>query len=302
VKIFITGGTGFVGTFLTEELTEKGHGVTVLTRKIKKGHTLPEGATFLEGDPTKPGPWQKNVAIHEIIINLAGTSIFKRWSSKTKKAIFDSRILTTNNIAEALAQREGKETNFLSASAVGYYGFHGDEDLYEDSRPGDDFLAYVATAWESAALKAKEYGARVVLCRFGVVFGKRGGALANLVPIFRKYLGTPLGSGNQWTSWIHEQDLANIFLFLIERKNIEGPVNCTTPHPVRNRELTKILGKALQKTTFFPPVPEFVLKIVLGEFANVLVKGQKAIPKKLLDSGYRFRFPALKEALEDLLK
>jgi len=302
MQVFITGGSGFVGSFLTKRLVEKGHEVTILTRKIKPGRTLPDGATFTEGDPTKPGTWQGKVAGHEAVINLAGASIFNRWTKKYKKEIYDSRIPTTNNLVEALKDRKGKETHLLSTSAIGYYGFHGDEELYEDDKPGDDFLANLAVSWESAALKAKEYGVRVTLCRFGVVLGKNGGALAQLLPIFKWYLGVPLGSGKQWVSWIHEQDLANIFLFLLEHKELEGPVNCTAPHPVRNKEMTKTLGEVLEKPTILPPVPGFALKIMQGEFAGILVKGQKVIPKKLSDHGYQFSFSALKEALQNLLK
>lgn len=301
MKVFITGGSGFVGSFLTKKLTEQGHEVTILTRGIKQAKTLPKGASFLEGDPTQPGSWQNSVSQHEVVINLAGASIFQRWTRKTKQEIVESRILTTTHVAEALSHRKGKETHLLSTSAVGYYGFHGDESLNEEDQPGDDFLAQLAQSWESAALKAKEYGARVVLCRFGIVMGRQGGALANLVSVFNKYLGAPLGTGKQWVSWIHEQDLANIFLFLLEHKELQGPVNCTSPYPVRNKDLTKILGEVLQKPTLFPPVPEFMLRILLGEFAKVLVKGQKVIPKKLSESGYQFRFPTLKEALQDLL-
>jgi len=301
MKVFMTGGSGFVGSFLTKKLVQKGHEVTVLTRKMKPGRLLPDGAIFAEGDPAKPGIWQKKVADYEAVINLAGASIFSRWTKEYKKEIYNSRIPTTNNLVEALQDRKGKETHLLSTSAIGYYGFHEDEELYEDDEPGKDFLANLAVSWESAALKAKEYGVRVVLCRFGVVLGRNGGALAQLLPIFKKYLGAPLGSGKQWFSWIHEQDLANIFLFLLEHKELGGPVNCTAPQPVRNKEMTKILGEVLKKPTFFPPVPGFALKLMQGEFADVLVKGQRVIPKKLTESGYQFGFPNLEAALRDLL-
>lgn len=302
MKIFITGGSGFVGSYLTKKLVAKGHEVTILTRSIKPGRSLPDGAAFSEGDPTKPGAWQGKVADHDAVINLAGASIFNRWTKEYKKEIYNSRIPTTNNLVEALKSRKGKETHLLSTSAIGYYGFHEDEELYEDDNPGNDFLADLAVSWETAAVKAKEYGVRVVLCRFGVVLGRNGGALAQLLPIFKWYLGAPLGSGKQWFSWIHEQDLANIFLFLLEHKEVEGPVNCTAPQPVRNKEMTKTLGEVLNKPTFFPPVPGFVLKLMQGEFANVLVKGQRVIPRRLTESGYQFGFPTLKEALQDLVQ
>ncbi len=301
MKILLTGGTGFVGSTLTKKLTGNGHEVTVLTRAIKKGRSLPEGASFLEGNPTKPGSWQEKVADHEVIINLAGASIFRRWNDETKREILDSRILTTNHIVDALADRKVKETYLLNASAIGYYGFHGDEVLNENSPPGNDFLAYVASEWESAARSAQKLGVQVILCRFGIVLGKHGGALSQMVPVFKRWLGGPLGSGKQWFSWIHEEDLVNVFLFLLEHKNLEGPINCVVPNPVRNREFSKILGQVLRKPTFMPAVPGFVLRLIKGEFGNVLLKGQRVQPQKLLENGFRFRFPNIKEALHDLL-
>lgn len=302
MKVFITGGTGFVGTHLTGQLTGQGHQVTLLTRSIKPGRSLPPGAAYLEGDPTKPGPWQNEVASYEIVINLAGASIFHRWNDDTKKSIYDSRIRTTRNIVTALSPRKGQETVLLNASAVGYYGFHEDEELNEEAPPGDDFLAVLARDWEYEAKKATDTGVRVILCRFGIVLGEKGGALDQMVPLFKKGLGSPLGSGEQWVSWIHQQDLSNALLFLTDRKGFSGPANCTSPFPVRNKELTKILGAVLGKPTFMPAVPGFMLKIIMGEFGNVLLKGQRVLPKKLLSLNYSFQFPLLKDALADLLK
>ena len=302
MKIFITGGTGFVGSHLTRQLTGQGHQVTLLTRSIKPGRPLPPGAAFLEGDPTRPGPWQKEVASQEVVINLAGASIFHRWTDDYKKSLLDSRIRTTRNVVAALSPRKGQETVLLNASAVGYYGFHQDEELDEEAPPGDDFLATLARDWENEAKKAADAGVRVILCRFGIVMGEKGGALDQMVPIFKKGLGSPLGSGEQWFSWIHQQDLTAALLFLINRKAFSGPVNCTSPFPVRNRELTKILGEVLGKPTFMPAVPGFMLKIIMGEFGNVLLKGQRVLPKKLLSLGYSFQFPLLKDALINLLK
>jgi len=300
MKIFMTGGTGFVGATLTKELIGQGHNVTILTRGIKKGLTLPEGASFLEGDPTKRGPWQEKVAEHDAFINMAGASILSRWNNEKKKEIRDSRILTTNHLVEAMAERKGMETHLLSASAVGYYGFHGDETLDESNYGGTDFLASLSAEWEAAALGAERYGARVVLCRIGVVLGKRGGALGKMSSVFKFHLGSPLGSGKQWVSWIHEQDLANIFLFLLENKNLEGPVNCTAPDSVRNREMAEILGKVIGKPTFLPPLSSFFVKMTLGELGNIVLKGQRVIPEKLLKNGFAFAFPTMEEALNDI--
>jgi uncharacterized protein len=301
MKVFMTGGTGFVGTNLTNRLVEKGHHLTLLTRGIGERRPLPPGADYLEGDPTNPGPWQDRMAEHEVIINLAGTSIFRRWTNSAKKAILESRMRTTQNLVDALSARKGLNTHFFSTSAVGYYGFHGDENLDEDGPPGEDFLASLAVEWETIAMKAETYGARVVPLRFGIVLGKDGGALKQMIPLFKSYLGSPLGKGEQWFSWIHMEDLTRIYLFLLEEQDIAGPINCTSPNPVRNRELTKAIGEVVRKPTFMPAVPAFAMKIILGEFGSILVKGQKVMPKRLLDKGFRFRFPEIKGALRDLL-
>jgi uncharacterized protein len=301
MKLFITGGTGFVGRSLTMRLLEEGHQITILTRSLRDSRPLPPGASYIEGDPTKEGAWQESVAEHDGVINLAGASIFRRWTDSAKQAMRDSRILTTDHIVEALKSRPPKQTRLLSASAVGYYGIHEDKDLDEQSPQGEGFLADLAGEWESSALRARESGVRVVLARFGIVLGEGGGALEKMIPLFKWWLGSPLGSGKQWFSWIHRQDLANAFVFLLEHDEISGPVNCTAPGPLRNEEMTRILGEVLGKPTFMPAVPGFVLAAVLGEFGSVLLKGQKVLPRRLMDSGFSFGFPELTGALEDLL-
>jgi uncharacterized protein (TIGR01777 family) len=302
MRVFITGGMGFVGTNLTKVLSANGHQVTVLDRSIHEERPVPEGVSRVQGDSTKPGPWQDEVVEHDVVINLAGASIFQRWNSEVKKAIRESRILTTRNVVEALASREGKEAHLFSTSAVGYYGFHGDEFLSEDDPAGNDFLAQVGVDWEAEALKARDHGARVVLTRFGLVLGRKGGVLGQLAPLFNRYLGSPLGSGRQWFSWVHAEDLANMFLFVLDREEMEGPVNCTAPNPVRNRELTYTLAEALGKPVIMPFVPGFMLRLVLGEFANIILEGQRVVPTRLLESGFLFRFSTLKEALADILE
>jgi len=301
MKVFITGGTGFVGTTLTQKLIQEGHEVTLLTRSIKSQAAALQGVLYVEGDPTQKGPWQEKVADQDVVINLAGASIFRRWTDSTKKLIWESRIETTRNLVEALSARKGKETYLFSTSAVGYYGFHED-DVHDESSPsGQGFLADLSKEWEAAAIRANEYGVQVILMRFGIVLGRRGGALQQMIPAFKWWMGSPLGSGNQWLSWIHEQDLVDSFLYLIEQKKIFGAVNCTAPNPVTNRELTQTLSEVLGKPTFMPAVPGFVMSLILGEFGSVLLKGQRVVPKKLLDSGFRFSFPDLRSALRDLL-
>ena len=302
MRIFLTGGSGFIGRFLTFTLAERGHEITLLSRNLKKLSPFPPRVCVLEADSTKPGPWQKIASDHDAIINLAGFSIFKRWTQKAKKEIFDSRILTTSNLVEALSHREQEKIHFFSASGVGYYGFHQDKVIDENDAPGDDFLARVASAWEQTAVTAEKFEARVVLCRVGIVLGRHGGALARLTPLFKSYLGASLGKGKQWFSWIHEQDLTNIFLFLLEHPEMKGPVNFTAPHPVRNRELTQTLSAVLHKPALPFPVPEFLLRLTHGESADIFLKGQRVLPQKLLDTGYVFRFPTLAAALHDLVR
>jgi uncharacterized protein (TIGR01777 family) len=301
MKIFVTGGTGFVGAALTKRLVEQGHEVTTLTRSTQAVRSMSRGVALLGGDPQKQGVWQHEVARHEVIINLAGESIFRRWTATTKKQIRDSRILTTQHLVESLSTRRGKDTLLLNASAVGYYGFREDEELDENGSPGNDFLAMLAQDWEARARKAEGQGVRVVLCRFGIVLGRDGGAMKQMLPGFKLGLGSPLGDGRQWFSWIHEIDLVNGIVFLIGRKDISGAVNCTAPHPVRNQELTKILGEVLHRPTFMPSVPRWVLRLAVGEFGTVLLHGQKVLPQKLLDNGFTFQFPTLMQALHDLV-
>jgi len=302
MKIFITGGTGFVGSHLTAQLTGQGHQVTLLTRAIKPGRSLPPGAAFLEGNPKKPGPWQKAVAEHQAFINLAGASIFSRWTDAAKKEMRESRLLTTRNLVSALADRKGSETLLLSTSAIGYYGFHEDEEISEETPPGTDFLSQLCRDWEAEAQEAESFGVRVIRCRFGIVLGERGGALDQMIPLFKKGLGSPLGSGRQWFSWVHQQDLTRIFLFLLDRKEAVGPINCTAPQPVPNKELTRVLAEVLGRPAFLPAVPGFMLKLIMGEFGDVLLKGQRVLPRKLLQLGFEFSYPALREALRNLLQ
>lgn len=302
MKVFITGGTGFVGTSLIKGLISEGCDITVLTRKIRDDKPAHKSVLFIKGDPTIRGEWQKGLADADVVINLAGASIFRRWTEKSKKAIRDSRVLTTQNIVEGIKSFKEKDIFLLNASAVGYYGFHGDEDILEDSPPGDDFLAIVCKKWEAAAHEAVQYGARVAVCRFGIVLGKNGGALRMMLPLFKLWMGSRLGNGKQWFSWVHEQDLVNIILFLIKKKGISGPVNCTSPEPVQNKEMTRILKTVLNKPSIMPPVPGFMMKIILGEFGNILLKGQRVLPDRLGEMGYRFLFPDIQGAMEDIIR
>jgi uncharacterized protein (TIGR01777 family) len=299
MRILITGGTGFVGTRLTSRLIQDGNEVTILTRSGKEPEKGRVGVSYLRGDPTQEGPWQKSIGNYNAIINLAGASIFSRWTDAQKKAIRESRVSTTRNIVEGLPARPEKKIALFSASAVGYYGFCGDEELSESSPHGDDFLARLAVEWEGEALKAAEKGARVVIARFGIILGEKGGALSQMIPLFKIFIGGPIGSGKQWFSWIHIKDLAEAFVFMTKHPDISGPVNLCSPNPVRNKDLAKALGKALHKPSFVP-APGFMVKLVLGEFGSVILKGQRVIPTKLLESGFVFQFAGIHEALQSI--
>jgi len=300
MKIFITGGTGFVGRNLTQAFLKEGHRVTVLTRSTDGDRLLPDGLSYLQGDPKEAGKWQETLHDHEVIINLAGSSIFRRWTEKAKRSIRESRLLTTRNIVQALEGSQGQGKVFFSTSAIGYYGSRGEEPLAEDSPSGTGFLSDLSRESESTALEAREFGARVILTRFGIVLGRHGGALKQMIPLFKWFLGSPLGKGGQWFSWIHEEDLSRIYLFLMDETDASGPVNCTAPNPVRNRDLTRSLGKALGRPTFMPAVPGWLMRFILGEFGSVLLEGQKVLPKRLQELGFNFLYPEVETALNDL--
>jgi len=301
MKVFITGGTGFVGTNLTRALLGKGHDVTVLSRSDKRRPSLAAQARLVVGDPTRPGPWQEEVPEHDVLINLAGESIFSRWNEEYKRRLRESRMLTTRNLVDAIPAGGGAVKHLLSTSGVGYYGFTGDEELGEDAYPGTDFMATLAQDWEAEALKAGDKGVRVVVTRFGVVLGKDGGALEQMVRPFRFFVGGPIGSGKQWFSWIHVEDLCRAALFVIEHPEISGPVNFCSPNPVRNADLARAIGEALHRPSFMP-APGFALKIVLGEFGSVILKGQRAVPKILEKHGFRFNYGRIEDALKNLLR
>jgi uncharacterized protein (TIGR01777 family) len=296
----MTGGTGFVGTQLISRLIREGHGVTILTRSLMGAKASSPGISYLEGDPTKKGPWQEAIKKHDVMINLAGASIFSKWTEEQKKAIRESRISTTQNIVEGIPSHPERKITLFSTSAVGYYGFCGDEELTEDSPPGDDYLARIAVEWEGEALKAREKEARVVITRFGIVLGKKGGALGQMIPLFKKYMGGPIGSGKQWFSWVYIKDLAEAFVFLLKHPEISGPVNVCSPNPVRNKDLAKALGKALHRPSFIP-APGFMVKLFLGEFGSVILEGQRVIPRRLLESGFVFQYPDIDKVLQSVV-
>lgn len=292
MKIFMTGSSGFVGRHLAWALLEKGHEVTGLGHRHKSVEH--RGFTFIQADATRPGQWQKAVAEAEAIINLAGVNIFSRWTDKYKQAIYDSRIMTTRNLVDALPS--GCKCVFVSTSAAGYYGDQGGTLLDEESPPGDDFLAEVCADWEKEAFAAEDKGARVVTTRYGVVLDKSGGALAKMLPAFRMGLGGKIGSGRQWFPWIQLSDLIAATEFVLTNDGLRGPVNFTAPQPVRNSQFTKALGERLHRPTFFT-VPSPLLRLVAGELGSLVLNSQRVTPNRLLSKGFVFQYPDIYSAL-----
>jgi hypothetical protein len=298
MNIFITGGLGFVGRHLSKALLEKGHRVTAVGRTPDPQGIDHPAFRYIAADTTLAGAWQAEVPDHEAVVNLAGKSIFTPWTNKAKEEIYDSRILTTRNLVAALP--EGRETILCSTSAVGYYGDRGEDVLTEETLSGDDFLAEVGRDWEAEALAAEKKGARVALPRFGIVLHRDGGAMAKMIPAFRMFVGGPLGSGRQWFPWIHMADLVAALCFLIETPALRGPFNCTAPEPVRNKDLAKTLGRKLHRPACMP-APALMVKLVLGEFGEVLLGSQRAVPQKLTEAGFTFQYPDLDAALEEIV-
>lgn len=302
MRIFIIGGSGFIGRALIDCLKSEGHELTALMRpQSTMSNERDKTIGHVSGNPMEPGQWQNAMIEHDVVINLAGSTIFRRWSDDIKKEIIKSRITTTRNVVEAIKKSRKQNIQIFNASGVGYYGYREDETLDEDAPPGDTFLAKLAVEWEAEARRAEESGTRVVLCRFGIVLGKDGGALGKISALVRRYLGGVWGSGEQWFSWMHEKDLVDAFLFLLKNQSVSGAVNFSSPEPVRNREMIDIFRKVLKKSAVINAIPQGLFTLIMGEFANVFLNGQRAIPRKLLDNGFVYRYPVLEKALVNLL-
>lgn len=299
MNYLITGGLGFVGRNLCRHFLDAGHQVTATGRSKNPSLIDHPAFNYISADTAKTGKWQEMVKDQDVVINLAGKNIFTRWTEKSKRTIYDSRILTTRNLVEAIS--ENQPITLLSTSAVGYYGDGKDALLREDSPPGDDFLASLSVDWEQEALKAESKGARVALTRFGIVLGKNGGALSKMIPAFRFFLGGPLGSGNQWFPWIHMQDLVQAFAFVIDRPDITGALNFCSPHPVRNRKLASVLGDVLNRPAKIR-VPAVIITAVMGEFGKALLASQQVVPQRLEKFGFDFTYPDLKDALTEIIQ
>lgn len=300
MKAFLTGGTGFLGRHLVAALLARGAEVVVVSRRTRDPWNDPR-VRVTPGDPTRAGPWQAAVAGCDTVFNLAGYPIVEpphRWTDHRKAVIRESRVETTHRVVEAIRAAQPRPSVLISQSAVGYYGSRGDAPLDETAPPGDDFLARLCAEWEEAARGALGV-ARVVLLRTAPVLGKGGGVLQPMLTPFRLGVGGPWGRGTQWWPWIHVDDVTGLALFALDQ-GLTGAVNAVAPSPVTVNEFARALGDVLHRPAV-ARVPDFVLKLALGEAAAALLASQKVVPARAQSAGYVYRFPELRGALEAVL-
>lgn len=308
MRVFITGGTGLIGRALTAALRQRGDDIVILSRQAERARQDPalKGALIVQGNPAIAGGWEPALEGCDAVVNLAGHNIFaQRWNEEVRRKVRDSRVFGTENLVATMAGARNRPRVLVSTSAIGYYGPHEDEELTETAPPGSDFMAQVCRDWENAAHPAEALGARVALVRVGIVLDRREGALAALVPLFRRGLGSPVGSGGrplpargrQWMSWVHLADVVGVYLLALDRDDARGPINATAPNPVRNIDFSRALAKALRRWVIPFGPPDMVLKLLLGEVAQVVASGQKVLPARALELGHAFRYPNLSEAL-----
>jgi uncharacterized protein len=303
MRVIVTGGSGFIGKRLITQLLQVRHEVIVLSRSPENVHKVfPEvQAEFWDAHTSSSLVSILDGA--DAVINLIGESIAAmRWTSTQKQKILSSRIDSTRAIVDALEQAHHRPSVLLNASAVGYYGHVPDDDVTEAYPKGNGFLCDVCEQWEKEAQKAQELDVRVVLLRTGIVLARNEGALHKFLLPFRLFLGGPMGNGRQWFPWIHIEDEVNAILYIMEHQQIDGPVNLAAPQSVRMTEFCRTFGLELHRPSWLP-MPEFVLRLMLGEMAEpLLFHGQKSIPKKLLEAGFKFQFQNLDNALHDILR
>ncbi|MBW4582270.1 MAG: TIGR01777 family oxidoreductase [Tildeniella nuda ZEHNDER 1965/U140] len=305
MKVAITGATGFVGSRLIERLQADRHTVVVLTRNPERALRLFPTAAFptvdvVEYTPTELGEWQHALSGCDGVVNLAGEPIAEnRWTAERKQMILNSRKRGTQTLVEAIAQATPKPTVLVNASAIGYYGTSETATFDETSPVGDDFLAEVCRTWEAEAEKVKQAGLRLVIVRIGIVLGD-GGALAKMIPPFKLFAGGPIGTGKQWFSWIHREDLVSLMLQALTNSAFEGVYNATAPHPVRMAELANALGSLLKRPSWLP-VPGFALEALLGDGAKVVLEGQQVLPKRTEAIGFHYQYSTIAQALSEIL-
>jgi uncharacterized protein (TIGR01777 family) len=306
MRVVIAGGTGLIGRALTKELAKQDYEVVILSRNPEKVIRVPQNVRVVAWDGISSQGWGDLVNEAQVIVNLSGENIGgegflpSRLTDERKRRIQESRISSGKALLEAIASAEKKPEVFVQASAIGYYGFHGDEQLTEDSPPGDDFFAGWKD-WEKVSAPVEEMGLRRVIIRSGIIFSiGRGSALNRLVLPFKLFAGGPIGGGKQYLSWIHEVDEARAIRFLIEDNEALGPFNLTAPNPATNAEVGRAIAKVLQRP-YYLPAPEFVFNLAFGEVGSLVTKGQRVMPERLLAQGFEFQFPNLEPALQDLL-
>lgn len=301
-KIVLTGATGLIGRCLVREFFKLKYPVVAIVRNTPSAKLiLPRQVEFVEWDFQSTDIELSLLENAYSVIHLAGAGVFaKRWSKSYKNEIYKSRVDSTKFLFDIFSKLENKPESFICSSAVGYYGNRGDEILTEESIPGSDFLAKVCIDWEKEASKVTDLGIRWASIRTGIVLSKQGGALKKMLLPYKLFIGGPLGSGEQWFPWIHFKDIVGIYLFAVENKNCTGPINAAAPENVTMKEFAKQLGKVLRRPSIFS-VPEFMLKIVVGEAASDIVSSQRIKSDKIIKLGYKFKFPTLREALIDLL-
>lgn len=307
MRIVITGGSGLIGRALVKHLTADGHEVVILSRSPGNAINLPEGAEAVYWDAETTEGWGHLVDGAGAVINLAGESVGGsglldvRWTPARRRRILESRLNAGRAVTEAIKAAEHKPAVLIQSSAVGYYGTHADDRVIEEDAPaGKDFLARVVIDWEASTKAVEKLGVRRVVLRTGVVLSTRGGALPRQMLPFRFFAGGPLGSGDQWFPWIHIADEVAAILFLLENEAAEGVFNLSAPHPVTNTQFSRALGRAMRRPSMIP-APAFAFNLMFGEAAMILLEGQKAVPSRLLDMGFKFTFPVVEPALEDLL-
>ncbi|HKI05919.1 MAG TPA: TIGR01777 family oxidoreductase [Thermoanaerobaculia bacterium] len=300
MRVVITGGSGLIGSELAQDLGSAGHEVVILTRNTAKA-ALPANTRAVQWDGRTAEGWSSLLDGDTAIVHLAGDSIAAgRWSDAKKRRIRESRVESGKAVIAAIRQAAEKPRVLLQGSAVGYYGPRGDEVVTEAAPSGRDFLAGVCVEWEDSTAEAEALGVRRALLRTGIVLSGKGGALPRMALPFRMMAGGPLGGGRQWFPWIHIADEVGAIRFLLEREDARGPFNLTAPRPLTNRDFSSALGKALRRPSL-APAPGFALRAVLGEMADMLLNGQRAVPHRLLELGYVFRYPEALPALRSLL-
>jgi hypothetical protein len=302
MKVAITGATGFVGSRLVQKLYADGYQAVILTRNLERAKRIFPASVFptlLFADYSED--WSVAIAGCDGVVNLAGAAIAEhRWTPEQKQMILSSRRDTTFKVVEAIAQAKSRPSVLVSASAIGYYGTSETASFDESSPAGDDFLAHVCQEWEAAAAQVKSYGTRLVILRIGIVLGP-GGALGRMVPAFKLFAGGPLGTGQQWFSWIERDDLVHLIQQSLACSQFQGMLNATTPQPVRMNELCQALGQVMGRPSWLP-VPGAALELLLGEGAKVVLEGQKVLPKRTIELGFDYQNSDLKSALVKALK